>query len=103
MTKPARVRRRTAVLLPAFLVLSCASAAPRRAGNDAPPKGSLLIVGGGPIPPAVLERFVALAGGAGRARIVIYPMASEHVESRDSTDPHGPSITDEGVGDPDIP
>ena len=81
MTKPARVRRRTAVLLPAFLVLSCASAAPRRAGNDAPPKGSLLIVGGGPIPPAVLERFVALAGGAGRARIVIYPMASEHVEA----------------------
>jgi cyanophycinase len=34
-------------------------------------------VGGGPIPGAILERFVALAGGPGRARIVLYPMASE--------------------------
>jgi arylsulfatase A-like enzyme len=30
-------------------------------------------------------------------------LASENGRSRDSTDPHGPSITDEGVGDPDIP
>jgi len=30
-------------------------------------------------------------------------LASEDGKSRVSTDPHGPSITDEGVGDPDIP
>jgi len=45
------------------------------------PKGSLLIVGGGPIPDVILERFVALAGGPGRARIVVYPMASEYPDA----------------------
>lgn len=45
-------------------------------GTDAP-KGSLLIVGGGPQPDALVERFVDLAGGAGKARIVIFAMASE--------------------------
>ncbi|HEY6052173.1 MAG TPA: cyanophycinase [Thermoanaerobaculia bacterium] len=38
--------------------------------------GHLLIVGGGPLPPAVLQRFVELAGGAGKARMVVFPMAS---------------------------
>jgi cyanophycinase len=41
----------------------------------------LLIVGGGPIPDSLLERFVALSGGAGRARIVIFPMASEDADA----------------------
>ena len=67
----------TAVLL-ALTLTACASttapAAPR-------PSGSLLIVGGGPIPDAILERFVALAGGKGRARIVLYPMASEDADA----------------------
>jgi cyanophycinase len=45
------------------------------------PKGSLLIVGGGPIPDEILDRFVALAGGAGRARIVIFPMASSSADA----------------------
>lgn len=40
------------------------------------PAGSLLIVGGGPMPMELNERFVALAGGAGRARIVVFPMAT---------------------------
>jgi cyanophycinase len=53
----------------------------RRASDPAGAKGSLLIVGGGPIRNAILERFVALAGGAGKARIVIYPMASEHEDA----------------------
>ena len=53
------------------------AAAPPRA--DA--RGTLLIVGGGPIPDAILERFVTLAGGAGRARIVIFPMASEYPDA----------------------
>ena len=45
------------------------------------PTGSLVIVGGGPIPDAILERFVALAGGKGKARIVLYPMASEDADA----------------------
>lgn len=40
------------------------------------PIGSLLIVGGGDTPVTVLERFVALAGGAGKAKIAVFPMAS---------------------------
>jgi N-acyl-D-amino-acid deacylase len=43
--------------------------------------GSLLIVGGGPIPDAILERFVALAGGPGKARIASVPMASSDPEA----------------------
>ena len=41
--------------------------------------GSLLIVGGGPRPPAVMRRFIELAGGA-NARILIMPMATESAE-----------------------
>lgn len=44
-------------------------------------RGTLLIVGGGPIPDAVIERFVALAGGPGRARILVLPMASEDADA----------------------
>lgn len=40
------------------------------------PEGSLLIVGGGDTPKGVQERFVELAGGAGTARIAVFPMAS---------------------------
>src|SRR5690348_10702376 len=39
--------------------------------------GPLMIVGGGPQPPALVQRFVDLAGGRGRARIVVFGMASE--------------------------
>jgi cyanophycinase len=41
--------------------------------------GSLMIVGGGPRPPAVMQRFVELAGGR-NARILIMPMATESAE-----------------------
>jgi cyanophycinase len=51
------------------------------APEPARPAGSLLIVGGGPIPDRILERFVALAGGRGNARIVLYPMASEEADA----------------------
>ena len=62
----------------AFVLAGCSSATPPPASDaSGAPKGTLLIVGGGPIPDAIVERFVALAGGAGRARIVIFPMASE--------------------------
>jgi cyanophycinase len=39
-------------------------------------RGHLVIVGGGPIPEAITRRFVDLAGGRGRARIAVLPMAS---------------------------
>lgn len=58
--------------------LLCANpAAAQLASWFAPsPAGSLLIVGGGDTPVAVQERFVALAGGAGKARVAVFPMAS---------------------------
>jgi cyanophycinase len=74
-----------------FLVLSTllatiGCAAPSAEGTPATPAdtqagggaaGTLLIVGGGTQPPALVQRFVDLAGGAGKARIAILPMASE--------------------------
>jgi cyanophycinase len=41
------------------------------------PRGTLFIVGGGPQPPVLVSEFVRLAGGTGRARIIVFPMASE--------------------------
>lgn len=63
-------------------VVACSGArAVSSSPEDAAPRGHLLIVGGGPIPEAILERFVALAGGPGKARIVLYPMASEYEDA----------------------
>lgn len=45
-------------------------------GGAARPSGHLLIVGGGEQPEALVRRFVELAGGPGKARIVVVPMAS---------------------------
>ena len=67
---PARRALPGAVLL---LWLACASLG---AQASAAPRGSLVIVGGGPIPAAIDRRFVELAGGPGKAMIVILPMAS---------------------------
>ena len=39
-------------------------------------RGTLFIVGGGPRPPGLMERFVELAGGRGKARNVVFPMAT---------------------------
>ncbi|GLC25141.1 cyanophycinase [Roseisolibacter agri] len=39
-------------------------------------RGTLFVVGGGPQPPALVQEFVTLAGGSGRARIVVFAMAS---------------------------
>jgi cyanophycinase len=60
----------------ALLAFACA-------GGAAEPalKGSLFMVGGGPRPDALVERFVELAGGAQRARIVVLPMASSEAEA----------------------
>jgi cyanophycinase len=48
-----------------------------RASNHEHPRGSLVIVGGGPRPPEITDRFIELAGGATRARVLVLPMASE--------------------------
>jgi len=45
------------------------------------PHGALVIVGGGPRPPEIRQRFVELAGGAGKANIVVFAMASEDGKS----------------------
>lgn len=45
-------------------------------GAQQPTQGSLFIVGGGPRPAALMSRFVELAGGPGRAVILVLPMAS---------------------------
>ena len=78
---PTRLRSIPMILL-AIAAVSCATAssATAPARPDAP-RGHLVIVGGGPIPDAILDRFVALAGGAGQARIVLFPMASEDPEA----------------------
>jgi cyanophycinase len=39
-------------------------------------QGTLYMVGGGPQPPELVQEFVDLAGGRGKARIVVFAMAS---------------------------
>jgi cyanophycinase len=79
-TTPATSGLRLGALAAALAVAGCvASSAP--APEPPRPGGSLLIVGGGLIPDPILERFVALAGGRGHARIVIFPMASEYADA----------------------
>ena len=68
----------------AFLFL--ASACTHRAATTIPapngaPHGALVIVGGGPRPPEIRQRFVDLAGGAGKANIVVFAMASEECKA----------------------
>ena len=59
-------------------IISCAthSSADRVTTTVSARRGTLFIVGGGPQSPAMVKEFVDLAGGAGRARIVIFAMAS---------------------------
>jgi cyanophycinase len=76
-----RLMRATAALLLA-VAAACAPMGGRAEG-PAPEgvRGHLLIVGGGQQPPALVARFVELAGGAGRARIAVLPMASGEPEA----------------------
>ena len=48
-------------------------------------RGSLYIVGGGPQTPAMVEEFVQLAGGPGKAKIVVMAMASASGERSGET------------------
>ena len=54
-------------------ILGDRTAAAAAEGNQ----GSLVIIGGGPRPSSVTERFIQLAGGTNRARLVIIPFASD--------------------------
>jgi cyanophycinase len=57
----------------------CASGAARLAADPSTQsnvKGTLFIVGGGSQPDDLVRQFVALAGGPGKARIAILPMAT---------------------------
>jgi cyanophycinase len=68
--------RRAALSIALVLAAGCAQGA--RPAGPAPvaPRGHLLIVGGGTQPPELVAHFVELAGGPGRARIAVLPMAS---------------------------
>jgi cyanophycinase len=69
-------------LLAAVQLAACAqSAGPATAPGVEGVRGHLLIVGGGRQPPELVARFVELAGGAGRARIAVLPMASGEPET----------------------
>lgn len=60
------------ILAAAFTVIALAAIA-----LPAQSRGSLVIVGGGPQPEALVREFVQLAGGPGKARIIVFAMASE--------------------------
>ena len=51
------------------------------ASADRAGRGHLLIAGGGPLSDEIFARFVELAGGKGRARIAVLPMASQDPEA----------------------
>jgi cyanophycinase len=73
---------RTAVaLLAAATAAACAPGGGPASTPASGVRGHLLIVGGGRQPPELVARFVELAGGAGRARIAVLPMASGEPEA----------------------
>ncbi len=68
--------RRISLAVALVVAAGCAQGArPAVPAPDAP-RGHLLIVGGGTQPPELVAHFVELAGGPGRARIAVLPMAS---------------------------
>ena len=71
--------RPAAFALAVVLSIGCASAPTSL--PSAQPRGSLVIVGGGPRGDAITDKFIQLAGGAGKARILVLPMASSLPET----------------------
>jgi cyanophycinase len=61
----------------AFALCALSLGAPAATGQAT---GSLFIVGGGEQTPGMVQRFVELAGGPGKAKIVVIPMASSEPE-----------------------
>jgi cyanophycinase len=74
------IRVRAALLALSVLAIACRTPATSTPVPMAP-HGSLVIVGGGPRPVEIRDRFVQLAGGAGHANIVVFAMASEDGKS----------------------
>src|SRR4051812_34547148 len=76
------IARHVARALTCLVVAGCASTTASRtamfSGGSTPaaPRGTLLIVGGGSQPDELVKHFVDLAGGRGKARIAILPMAT---------------------------
>ena len=58
----------------AGLIISAIFSSSAQAVEASP--GHLIVIGGGEVPSSIMERFVDLAGGAGKARIAVIPMAS---------------------------
>ena len=77
------MRLRALAVLLFFSPLACTSqsATAKASPAGASASGHLLIVGGGEQPPELVEHFVTLAGGAGRARIAVIPLASEEPQA----------------------
>jgi cyanophycinase len=65
-----------------FLSTCGAGISPIAPQPETAPRGHLVIVGGGAEPPELMPRFVQLAGGQGRARIAVLPMASAKTSDR---------------------
>jgi len=66
------------------IAAACLLAGPLIADQPAPtPRGTLVVVGGGDIPPEIVGRTLALAGGAS-ASVAILPQASELPDAGDS-------------------
>lgn len=61
-----------------ILAVGCATVPGATALVPVAERGTLYIVGGGPQPPELVREFVELAGGAGRARIIVFAMASAY-------------------------
>lgn len=74
MTRPRANVLRSGSSIVAFLAMLAVHAPGAQA--SASERGTLFIVGGGTQPPALVQQFVDLAGGAGRAKVVIFAMAS---------------------------
>jgi cyanophycinase len=69
-------------LLPGLLTAAFALGAGDSPAADTPHStGSLVIIGGGDRPASISEKFIQLAGGAGAARLVIIPLASEDAKA----------------------
>ena len=88
-SRPTSLARRWTLLAATCLAAAACASAPSAGGpgaagvspatassTAASHRGTLFIVGGGPQPKPLVEEFVRLAGGPGKARIVVFAMAS---------------------------
>jgi cyanophycinase len=74
-----------------FIILSAIAVAAQRQSPIGPRKGSLVIVGGGKIPPSISDKFIALAGGPD-ANVVYIPTAAEDQALNRQTGDESPKL-----------